>query len=76
MMRAMPEATIVRRLRFPRRGEEMIVRAAEPTAIALARPKKRIVERAMMKRCEATSAIDVSCGHVQICAFVRSCETL
>lgn len=52
MMRAMPEATIVKKLRFPRRGEEKIVKAAEPMATAPARPKKRMVEGAMMKRWE------------------------
>lgn len=66
MMRAMPEATMVKRLRLPRRGEEMIVKAAEPMAAAPARPKKRIVERAMMKRWGAASAIEISCGHVHV----------
>lgn len=70
-MSAMPEATMVKRLRLLRRGEEIIAKAAEPIAIAPAKPKKMIVEQAMMKRWEATASIGISCGHVHICAFVR-----
>lgn len=56
MRRAMPEATTVKRLRFPR-GEERTVKAAEPRAKAPARPKRRIVERAMMKRWEVNARL-------------------
>lgn len=48
MRRAMPEAPMVRRLAFRRRGEEVMVKMAEPRATALARPKAMMVERAMV----------------------------
>jgi hypothetical protein len=48
MMRAMPEATMVKRLRFRRRGEEVMVKIAEPRATMLARLKTMMVERAMI----------------------------
>jgi hypothetical protein len=79
MRRVTPEATTVKRLRFVRRGEERIMKAVEPTAIKPARPKKRIVERAMMKLGSKRSPIEVSCGHVHICALVKirsKCESV
>lgn len=48
MRRAMLEAPRVRRLAFRRRGEEVMVKKAEPRATTLARPKAMIVERAMI----------------------------
>lgn len=48
MRRAMLEAPRVRRLVFKRRGEEVMVKMAEPRATALARLKAMMVERAMI----------------------------
>lgn len=48
MRRAMLEAPMVRRLAFRRRGEEVMVKMAEPRATALARPKAMMLERAMI----------------------------
>jgi hypothetical protein len=66
MMRAMPEATMVRRLRFRRRDEEITVKTAELIATMLARPNMMIVERAMVKWWQGACSLRISYGHVHL----------